>query len=296
MRKLLLLAVLCATVTLALTPAAGATSYAYRSCAEIPTQELAQGTLESPIYGTGEAPGASTDPLNLDPDGDGVACNDPGNLVGGEDPNDRGPDLACVDFTPAGESPEAVQAEAQAALDADPGDPNDLDADGDGVACEFEASSTGEVAFEDGSGMVADSAAPAPRQYERSPDLDCAGFGSREEAQAALDADPTDPGDLDADADGVACNELFSAPPTRAEAPTAPEGREGFVSQTDGGLDPEPLQQGPSAPGSPAARQTTGMQDELPATGGTGLALPLPTGALLLSLGVLTLVARRRSV
>lgn len=39
-------------------------------------------------------------------------------------------------------------------------------------------------------------------------DLDCADFGSQEEAQAALDADPSDPNNLDADDDGLACEEF----------------------------------------------------------------------------------------
>jgi hypothetical protein len=47
-RRLLLLAVLCVTTVLALAPVAGATSSAYASCAEIPTQEEAQNTLDSP--------------------------------------------------------------------------------------------------------------------------------------------------------------------------------------------------------------------------------------------------------
>jgi hypothetical protein len=45
-------------------------------------------------------------------------------------------DLNCADF--------ATQAEAQAVLDADPSDPNNLDADNDGVACEDLPGGTGD--------------------------------------------------------------------------------------------------------------------------------------------------------
>jgi hypothetical protein len=41
-------------------------------------------------------------------------------------------------------------------------------------------------------------------------DLDCADFATQEEAQAALDADPSVPNGLDADSDGIACEELGS--------------------------------------------------------------------------------------
>ena len=41
-------------------------------------------------------------------------------------------------------------------------------------------------------------------------DLDCADFASQEEAQAELEADPSDPNGLDADSDGIACEELSS--------------------------------------------------------------------------------------
>jgi hypothetical protein len=37
---------------------------------------------------------------------------------------------------------------------------------------------------------------------------DCASFGSQESAQATYDADPSDPNNLDADNDGIACEEL----------------------------------------------------------------------------------------
>ena len=39
-------------------------------------------------------------------------------------------------------------------------------------------------------------------------DLDCADFDSQAEAQAELESDPSDPNGLDADSDGIACEEL----------------------------------------------------------------------------------------
>ncbi len=60
-----------------------------------------------------------SDPLGLDPDNDGVACENLPSL---------NPALNCDDF--------ATQEEAQAVYDADPSDPFDLDGDGDGTACE----------------------------------------------------------------------------------------------------------------------------------------------------------------
>jgi hypothetical protein len=47
-------------------------------------------------------------------------------------------------------------------------------------------------------------AAPASAQ-----DLDCSDFATQADAQATLDADPSDPHDLDADHDGYACETFF---------------------------------------------------------------------------------------
>jgi hypothetical protein len=41
--------------------------------------------------------------------------------------------------------------------------------------------------------------------------FDCESFGSQESAQAELDRDPSDPSNLDADNDGIACEDLPSA-------------------------------------------------------------------------------------
>lgn len=43
-------------------------------------------------------------------------------------------------------------------------------------------------------------------------DRDCPDFSSQAEAQAALDADPSDPQRLDADNDGIACETEFGEP------------------------------------------------------------------------------------
>ena len=40
-------------------------------------------------------------------------------------------------------------------------------------------------------------------------DRDCADFASQADAQAALDADLSDPDHLDADVDGIACEDRF---------------------------------------------------------------------------------------
>ena len=87
-----------------------------------------------------------------------------------------GRDLDCADF--------ANQEEAQAVLETDLSDPNGLDADNDGIACE-------ELAGGGGGGGDGE--------------LDCADFATQQEAQAELERDPSDPNNLDADGDGVAC-------------------------------------------------------------------------------------------
>jgi hypothetical protein len=120
-------------------------------------------------------------------------------------------DLQCVDFANS-----ATQGTAQATYDADPSDPNGLDADGDGIACEF-TESAGEISYEDGS-MISVTTAGMP-----APDVDagvqgpaCAELGdsgeqAQREAQALLNQDPSDPNGLDADGDGIPCEFTESA-------------------------------------------------------------------------------------
>jgi len=82
------------------------------------------------------------------------------------------------------------QEAAQAELDRNPSDPSNLDADNDGEACET-------FPYGDGGGGGGGGG-----------DLDCADFATQEEAQAEWEKDRSDPNGLDADTDGIACEEL----------------------------------------------------------------------------------------
>jgi hypothetical protein len=120
-------------------------------------------------------------------------------------------DLQCVDFANS-----ATQGTAQATYDADPSDPNGLDADGDGIACEF-TESAGEISYEDGSMIFVTTAGiPAPDgdtgvQGPACAELGDSGEQAQQEAQALLNQDPSDPNGLDADGDGVPCEFTESA-------------------------------------------------------------------------------------
>jgi micrococcal nuclease len=87
----------------------------------------------------------------------------------------------------------ATQEEAQRVLKQDPSDPNYLDGDGDGVACEDLPSNNDQPPSAGSGGDT---------------NLDCASFATQEEAQRVLKQDPSDPNYLDGDGDGVACEDL----------------------------------------------------------------------------------------
>jgi hypothetical protein len=164
----------------------------------------------------------------------------------------------CEDF--------ASQAAAQDFLDDDPSDPAGLDGDGDGIACE------------DGTG--GDSIAP-----KRTDDLDCIDFATEAEAQAALDADPSDPNNLDADDDGFACED-FGLP--------SGGGGDGNEDIDEDQYDPAEGQYETEDPTtvSPVADDDTVI---LPDTGGPNpTAFALPSLALLLATGLLAFRVVRR--
>jgi hypothetical protein len=117
----------------------------------------------------------------------------------------------CSDFTgdPGG---------AQRTLNSDPSDPNNLDGDNDGFACDNSAGNSGGEpnAFAPDEDPGVDTPAepetptnPDDPDGDGSGDLDCADFSSQEAAQAEYDADPGDPNGLDRDDDGYACEVFF---------------------------------------------------------------------------------------
>ncbi len=116
-------------------------------------------------------------------------------------------DLNCGDFT--------TQEQAQAELERDPSDPNGLDGnDNDGRACESLPSGSGGDSADPPA--APETTEPSVPETERpveaagtGVDRDCEDFATQQEAQAAFDADPSDPERLDADGDGVACESFF---------------------------------------------------------------------------------------
>lgn len=106
------------------------------------------------------------------------------------EPGNGGGDLDCDDFD--------SQEDAQDELNDDVDDPNGLDADNDGLACEELPSNVDG----DNPGNGGDSGSGGGG------DLNCDDFDIQADAQANLDAAPTDPNNLDADDDGEACEDF----------------------------------------------------------------------------------------
>jgi hypothetical protein len=126
----------------------------------------------------------------------------------------------CSDFT--------YQEDAQAKLSVD----GTLDGDNDGIACESLPHRA--------SGSTSDLSTSGRETRDRSTGgagdgLNCSDFTYQEDAQAELDADPSDPNDLDTDGDGIACESL----PSRGSSAS--------------GLTAQPVLSGVPAAGAPSA-------------------------------------------
>jgi len=144
-------------------------------------------------------------------------------------------DLDCEDFD--------TQEEAQAVLDEDPADPNNLDPNQDGVACALLPSAEDRAAASaDDAAAAKESDTSAQTQEERraakqakqqenqdgqatpdaTPAKTCADFNTAEKAQAAFDKNPEGLANLDADGNGIACEELIESD-TEPEPTATPE-------------------------------------------------------------------------
>ena len=211
-------------------------------CEDFQTQEEAQAVLDAD----------PSDPNNLDPNGDGIACGLLPSAVDLEQPantnNTAGQQAAdnqnqgkakrqrnknrqsqsgetttvtCANYTTA--------EEAQAAFDKDPKGLAALDSDGDGIACE-ELIAAGTNATnnpqnrrqdrqsqqsEPSNTAVDQPSGPLPKE-----DLDCIDFQYQEDAQAIYNLDPTDPFNLDPNKDGFACSSLPSRTPRVVQVPS----------------------------------------------------------------------------
>jgi hypothetical protein len=164
-------------------------------------------------------------------------------------------DLDCEDFE--------TQEEAQATLDQDPADPNNLDPNHDGIACALLPSA------EDRAAALADEAAAATdtdtgnqtpeerraaRQAARqqnqdgqatevaTPAVSCADFKTQAKAQAAFDKDPEGRANLDPDGNGVACEELIESDTQAEPAATAEPGKKRQGNRRNQAEEPAPTE------------------------------------------------------
>jgi hypothetical protein len=135
-----------------------------------------------------------------------------------EEPAPSG-DLDCADF--------ATQEEAQAVLDGDPSDPNGLDGEGDGVACESlpsgddtspppQSPPPGSPPPTTSTPSTPPPSTPPPSSPPADGDYDCDDFDTQDQAQQVYEQDTSDPHGLDGPPGegytgdpGVACEELF---------------------------------------------------------------------------------------
>jgi hypothetical protein len=170
----------------------------------------------------------------------------------------------CADF--------ASQEEAQAVLDQDTSDPSGLDADSDGIACE-ELPTAGDGT--DGGTNGGDGTEE---------DLDCDDFATQAEAQAVLDADTSDPNNLDGDADGIACEVTFGEP--------VDGGDDGDTTTGNGDGQYDDGDDGTATTGDDTLLEAGG-DNALPDTGGLPLVPVAAMGALLLLASAGLLVSRR---
>jgi hypothetical protein len=174
------------------------------NCSGFSTQEQAQAVLDQD----------RSDPNHLDADGDGRACESLpseaaslGDTTSGE--TDGVQRLAAVTTNSA----TATATETTAATDASTlGDTATTTADPDPSATDSGTDTATDTAGTDTTTASSDPTSSTTTSATSSADRDCSSFTSQADAQAVLTADPSDPNHLDADKDGIACEDRFGAP------------------------------------------------------------------------------------
>ena len=209
------------------------------------------------------------DPLKLDKDGDGTACEatsdeaaEDGTKLGAK----TGGDLDCVDLP--------SQKAAQDRLRADPSDRHKMDPENNGVACEFAP-----VVYADAATDYVPVAAARSKA-----DLDCKDFEYQQEAQMVYFRDESDPHGLD-------------GPNEKAEKDKSSVGN-GFACETTpllmSNVEYVVGAEGAKAEGAKAAAPAVALVAAWPHGGGLGLVLDL-VALLLVASGVSALLVVRRA-
>lgn len=204
----------CLAVTLAalaLPAMAGTAAAADRDCTDFATQEQAQAVLDQD----------RSDPNHLDSDHNGVACE---TLPRGDGTGDTSADVARLatvttdspDPTtdPTGTTDPTDDASTFSVTDATASTDPSTDPTTDAASATAEATTTASsdptstaTTSSDSSGSGSSGSSDSSGSSGK--DRDCSSFSSQADAQSALKADPSDPDHLDADKDGIACEDRF---------------------------------------------------------------------------------------
>lgn len=173
-------------------------------------------------------------------------------------------------------SDEVAQSDEQAILDADPSDPNRLDADNDGIACEDPETGTPTE-------TPTESTPPQETAVSCSDFVSAAGNPSQFQAQQFYDSEatPEQQAALDADGDGFACDDLETGVDNLGDTETDTTVTEDqYVA---------PAMEEPAAT---VTEEVPATGTVLPDTGGPGLLIP--ASILLLGTGLLGLRVLRK--
>jgi hypothetical protein len=176
------------------------------NCKHFPYQEDAQAVLKAD----------RADPNNLDRNHDGVACEPlrHRSTSGASDETGTTTDSATDNTTTT--TSETTTTESTATDSTDSTDSTTTDSTDTTSESDSNSSSTSDSDSSSNSASESDdsddNSSSSSSDSSSGDDRDCADFASQADAQAALDAEPSDPDNLDADDDGIACEQHFGAP------------------------------------------------------------------------------------